>query len=131
MVQASKPHGKTQVQLKGMKMTALLSIVTKHNLAQHIHLYKRMKKAQLVQALAAYEKKVPSDNKAADVKSKEDKRKANAARYVQTRGKPTASSAAPALGRGKRVKKPTAKMAALKGKGKTSRPKIGMTYFGA
>lgn len=129
MVQASKPHGKTQVQLKGMKMTALLSIVTKHNLAQHIHLYKRMKKAQLVQALAAYEKKVPGDK--ADVKSKADKRKANAARYVQTRGKPTASSASPALGRGKRVKKPTAKMAALKGKGKTSRPKIGMTYFGA
>lgn len=129
MVQASKPHGKTQVQLKGMKMTALLSIVTKHNLAQHIHLYKRMQKAQLVQALAAYEKKVPGDK--ADVKSKVDKRKANAARYVQTRGKPTTSSASPALGRGKRVKKPTAKMAALKGKGKTSRPKIGMTYFGA
>ena len=57
MVQASKPHGKTQVELKGMKMTALLSIVTKHNLAQHIHLYKRMKKAELVQALSAYEKK--------------------------------------------------------------------------
>ena len=106
MVQVAKPHGKTQVELKAMKMASLLSLVSKHNLAQHIHLYKRMKKVELVKALAAYEKSVPGK---ADVKVK---------------------AAAPALGRGKRAKKPTDKMAALKkGSGKTSRPKIGMTYF--
>ena len=107
MVHAAKPHGKSQVELKAMKMASLLSLVSKHNLAQHIHLNKRMKKVELVKALAAYEKRVPGK---ADVKVK--------------------AAAAPALGRGKRVKKPTDKMAALKkGSGKTSRPKIGMTYF--
>lgn len=114
MVKQSTPHGKTVAQLKKFKMFMLLDLVTKHHLAQHIHLYKTMKKAELVQALSAHEKKVPA--------GKAD---------VQTRGK-AAAPAPPDLGRGKRVKKPTAKMAALKkGKGKTSRPKIGMTYFGA
>ena len=56
MVQAAKPHGKTQVELKAMKMASLLSLVSKHNLAQHSHLYKRMNKVELVKALAAFEK---------------------------------------------------------------------------
>ena len=59
MVQAAKPHGKSQVELKAMKMASLLSLVSKHNLAQHIHLNKRMKKVELVKALAVYEKRVP------------------------------------------------------------------------
>ena len=80
MVKPSTPHGKTVAQLKKFKMFMLLDLVTKHHLAQHIHLYKRMKKAELVQALSAYEKKVPAGK--ADVKSKEDKRKANAAPSV-------------------------------------------------
>ena len=103
MIKQSSPHGKNFIELSKMKMTALLSLVTKHGLSQHIHLYKRMKKPELVKALGAYEKKVPANKQTDDVKDS---------------------------GRGKRVKKQTAKMNALpKGKGKINHPKTGMTYF--
>lgn len=68
MVKQSTPHGKTVAQLKKFKMFMLLDLVTKHHLAQHIHLYKRMKKAELVQALSAHEKKVPAGK--ADVQTR-------------------------------------------------------------
>lgn len=56
----SKPHGKSADQLKAMKMAALLQLVKDHHLAQHIHLYRRMRKPALVEALQSYAKAVPS-----------------------------------------------------------------------
>ena len=56
----SKPHGKSMQDLARMKMSELLKLVKNHNLAKHIHLYRRMKKAELVQSLAKYKSSVPS-----------------------------------------------------------------------
>jgi hypothetical protein len=58
----SKPHGKSKEDLARMKMSELLQLVKNHNLAKHIHLYRRMKKAELVQSLAKYRKagKIPT-----------------------------------------------------------------------
>jgi hypothetical protein len=60
MYMQPKPHGKSNVELKAMKMPQLLKLVTKNHLAQHIHLYRRMRKDALVQALQLYEQSVPA-----------------------------------------------------------------------
>jgi len=56
----SKPHGKSKDELARMKMSELLQLVKNHNLAKHIHLYRRMKKAELIENLTKYKSSVPT-----------------------------------------------------------------------
>ena len=65
----SKPHGKSKEDLARMKMSELLQLVKNHNLAKHIHLYRRMKKAELVESLAKYKSSVPIKASASAMKA--------------------------------------------------------------
>ena len=65
----SKPHGKSKEDLARMKMSDLLQLVKNHNLAKHIHLYRRMKKAELVESLAKYKSSVPIKASASAMKA--------------------------------------------------------------
>ena len=50
-------HGHSESELNNMTIKQLHEIVQKHNLAQHIHPYKRMRKAELASALAPHKDK--------------------------------------------------------------------------
>lgn len=54
------PHRKSQNTLASMSMKSLLKLVKDHHLAQHLGVYKRMNKADLITALGRYEKSTPS-----------------------------------------------------------------------
>ena len=55
------PHKKSQAALKAMKMKDILKLVAKHSLSKHLHPYRRLKKADLIAKMAAFEHSAPGD----------------------------------------------------------------------
>lgn len=103
----SKPHGKSTEDLARMKMSELLQLVKNHNLAKHIHLYRRMKKAELVQSLAKYKSSVPSlpaSSRTVTIGMKS----ASSPQKLVAAAAPRVRKPAP-VKKGKKVVKPTAK----------------------
>jgi len=104
----SKPHGKSKEDLARMKMSDLLQLVKNHNLAKHIHLYRRMKKAELVQSLAKYKSSVPS-SAASSRTVTIGLKAASSPQKLVTAAAPRVRKPAPVAKKGKKVVKTTAK----------------------